>query len=480
MPSLSQEKPFLLQRTAKRSPAAVVGAAVLVAVPLLWRGLGGVFGLLCALALAIGGAILLARTLWYRLVIDADGIRHRGFGPESFTPWSEVTGITDPGPSGAVTVTRRGKPPLVLKLPPVPALGEPDPDELLTTMRELAGLPVPARPAPAGEKAAAKPYAGRPSRSALCWVIPVLLLSAAVMVFFFTSYSRISALGAVSVAYHTRLLLLLLLGRTEAGRAGLRNRTVFRDRRVPWSRVRHLEVVPTPFGRLVVAVSEESGRIALAAPREGLAARNGRLDADLAALIATAGRKVPVHPLPSRLRLLYVAISVACVLIPVTAEKPWLDPWWPSRHEATALPDACMATDQTAVRRLVPGSTPDHSSSMGSGVDRCRWSRPSAPFRGAELHYRLVSRIGDDGATERAIEEMRKYRGDGATSIPGLGDEALTKSAPLPSGINHVELWARRANVIVYVKYTGRSSVPVAETEMENLARHALDHIRLE
>jgi hypothetical protein len=372
----------------------------------------------------------------------------------------------------------------------------PAPGKMVAAMRELAGPTGPGSrsdgsdgsPDPAaGEPtcAAEERFAGRPPRSALGWVVPAAAVSAALTVSptYYDGFGseRLALAGFVALVCCLRQLLVLLLGRTQADGVGLRNRLVVGHKMMPWSQVRRLEVVPSLFGRRVVVAGPDPNRYALAAPREGLLARRRQFDADLDTLVAAAARPLTVTSRTRWRRVSYLLVPLLFVLVLIWSEKPWLEPWWPARHEATSLPRACAVADHAAARRLVAtpvlaerwhGDNYFHSS-------YCRWSE-GGQWWGLAVTYDLRPRNGDDGGTEQAAAELASSGPlGGGEAMTGLGDQAYRRIIA-KGRVYGVELEIRRANMIVKVWYAARSPAGPVRAEAEALARRALSRIRLE
>ncbi|WP_119727931.1 PH domain-containing protein [Thermomonospora amylolytica] len=446
---------------------AVVTVAGMVALNVWWATITP--GLLLYSFPPLAATVLaLVHNLRYRVIVDEDGIRVRGLTGEESVSWQDVTGVrATAGTEGTVVVGRRDALPLVLRELPVAA----GLDELVAEMRERAGQH-------SGEPEH-EWYVGRPSRLPLVWAFPMLAASMALalapvrgLLEGFGAGTAFTA-GMAGVVYHVRLILLLLYGRTEAGPTGLYNRSALVIKRMEWNRVRRLEVVQSPFGRRVVAVADTGPKTALAAPREGLLTRGPAFDDALNTLTATAPR-APEVKRRAQPRLLYPALVALAVLALLWGEDPRKESWWPTRHEATSLPDPCAVADRATVRRMVPDpQPPDRQDHTWFGYDEstCQWQQTDLSI-GLKIELRRYFRSGGDGATEEAERRMGVVRAQSAGTVTGLGDEAFRRDDD--GVIRTREIWARRANVIVHVELTGK-----APADVDALARRALDSVEL-
>ncbi|MFF5263116.1 hypothetical protein ACFY4C_29660 [Actinomadura viridis] len=347
-----------------------------------------------------------------------------------------------------------------------------------------------------------EPLVIRPPRRAVLWAAPALAAGLGLIVagWYYDGFGEVTLalLGAgISVA-SVRFLLILLKGRTEAGPEGLVARKVRDTRRLERRRLERFEVVPTLFGRRVVVVLREPWqRYGLAAPRESLWARDPDFEKHVAALAATvpAGRGGDGLGLVRRsqaLRLVHPLIALALAGWLLYQEKPWLEPWWPSNREVTALPDPCAVVDDATARRLVPGPTRAADPVRRSGaflVARCTWNRPE--WAGSlRVEYALASRVGNASGTASAARRVKLSVALGGEPFTGLGDEAYVRGdkpggrdgdtaggTAGGDGFATAELTARRANVVVKVEYAGELPAGAARSEAEAVTRRALGRV---
>ncbi|WP_433327865.1 PH domain-containing protein [Spirillospora sp. CA-294931] len=455
-----------LVRTQSRGTIALGVGLVAMGVVAVWfyfRGgpaWGAIFLVLLGLAV-----VSLVNAVRYRLTVDERGIARRGLVRETFVPWDEVEGLSVlGGNAGAVQITRRTKGPLVVTHVPPAVVPE---------MRAMAGLPVPDEPPPR--------YLARLRLRALCWVVPALVVALALLTIrrFHDGFGSVSAtlLGLVLAGIFTRSLLIVLFGRTEAGNGGVRNRLAVLVKQIPWTAVQRLEVVPTPFGRRVVLVSPPI-RIALAAPRESLFARDPGFDAGVEELAARSRQTVEVKRRSGLLRLSYPLLLAGVVLALLWSEKPQLEPWWPGNTEATAIPDACPV-GQDVAGRLVARPKLAGRARRDLGYVRtsvCEW-REQGTALGLTLRYTLFPRDGGDSGTARAVTRMNSARSLGGAPVRGLGDQAHLRDGEATGG-SDIALTVRRQNVLLEVEYSGRRPVGQARPEAETLARRALARVR--
>ena len=348
-------------------------------------------------ALGLAG-FLFAATTRALTEIGPDGIRNRALVRTVFVPWSDVAEVVvSEGPSRTVRIMRHGGARMTLAAVPdsdlqVDGLGL---DDVADVVRERAtAVPVAPLPKP-------RTLSLRPSLRPLAWIVP-LLVALAALVSFLGSSVPLVAIVMVSAVYLLLLAWRLLWARTVAGPAGLRNRLGLATTVVSWGDIEEFVVVPTLFGRVVRVTRPPRRQFTLAAPREGLLGRDASLDSSVAvmrALAAVDGESPRVRTLPGGVRVVWwVALALTLVLGTVVA-KPWLEPWWPTRHGATSLPGACDLL--TADHRLVP----DGSDSDGGGYD----SRRSATS--------YCSRHGGSGEVGLDLDLQRRALGQGGTRV---------------------------------------------------------------
>ncbi|MGO4632156.1 hypothetical protein AB4225_14605 [Streptomyces sp. 2RAF24] len=188
-------------------------------------------------------------------------------------------------------------------------------------------------------------------------------------------------------------------------------------------------------------------------------------------------------------------LMLTAVLVPVAvvADRPWNAPWWPGRHEASRLPDPCLA-GAAAASRLTPHARGDGDRPPNAGYGpgaRCVWRDTE---NGATLwvEYGLAEWKGSLGgsATDAARKQQalngRVVEEEGSRTAPvaGLGDEASSVSVPG----REAAVLVRVANVTVSVRYllpptTGPDPArddAAARSAAEQAAREAVGPIRLD
>ena len=315
------------------------------------------------------------------------------------------------------------------------------------------------------------PLSLRPPRLLLVWAVP----SAALAIGLDGYAASLSYTAFLLLVSMLRLAVLPLRGRTEANVEGLRNRLIARTTEIDWADVDEFVVVPSLFGRYV-RVTRENGRpVSLAAPREGLFARDAGMDASLERMRALAGNLPPVrHISTRRLRAFLVLLLVLGVILSAALGAPWLDPWWPTRHEATRLPRACDLVDVATRDRLTPGWAPPRE--YRDDVDYSAESDCTVKGAEAELDVRtaLERRNGLAGGTRIAADRFTVV--EGSRAVVGLGDEASRTTSAF-HGTNRVYLLVRRHNVLVEVDYTAGRPIAEMAADSDALARTVLGRI---
>ncbi|TYB46619.1 hypothetical protein [Actinomadura chibensis] len=348
--------------------------------------------------------------------------------------------------------------------------------------------------------AARRPLALRPSRRPLVWAVPLLVPAAYIEVRVFGEFRLFFLNNAliVGLVFLVAMVLKLLRGRTDADAVGVRNRLVGRTKRMAWSEISELTVTPTLFGRVVTVRGQAVRRTMLAAPREGLLGRDPDFDETLRAMRALAGARGPrvtdnVH---RSARITYWAMIAVFLGAGVFLWRPWLETWWPGVDEATELPRACAVADPATAARLLPapGRPAARERDMRySESSDCRYrdaddrvlalqldldQRTNSSGGAAQIRddYATALRIEADAARSRAAhpDEWTVTTG----GVPGLGDEAWRSvSVGRSDGEAEVRLVARRANVVVQVRYDAKRPADQAASEAAALARRALDRI---
>ncbi|MGI5167495.1 hypothetical protein ACQEU3_24410 [Spirillospora sp. CA-253888] len=347
--------------------------------------------------------------------------------------------------------------------------------------------PEPAEPPEPSEPSSALPLVLRPSRDALRWVLPVLAVSLAMLfvgrLYTGPGFLAVTMAGLALTLLQMRTLLLIFFGRTVLMPHEVRTRLVLHSFQVPLREVTRVDVVRRPSGRRI-AVKAKRQRFLLAAPREMSFTADPRFDAVLEMLVARAGEAVEVRRPRRYQRLVVPAVILVIALEGLYQERWWLEPWWPTRHEATAVPDAWTVLDEAAAGRLMrePRMTDEHSRRDRDYAHQSSvwWhARGSLP---GKVHLRYDMRIRsvlEESGTDEADETLaRDADDDEAKPLSGLGDKAVLIDESDENGTD-LKLVARRANVLVEVEYAGDIPAPRALAETEALARRALEKIVL-
>ncbi|WP_206791298.1 hypothetical protein [Amycolatopsis sp. MtRt-6] len=156
-----------------------------------------------------------------------------------------------------------------------------------------------------------------------------------------------------------------------------------------------------------------------------------------------------------------VVVLVAALAV---AHRPWLEAWWPGRHEAATLPSACPR-----LPGLPPGSPARLTGPGGVEGADCVWA--GSPE--VEARYWLYRRTGTSSGTGEAQREaasrVTRYAGPSAgytlgadTPLSGVGDEARISAHG-----SLVVLVARKSNVVLVLD---RTSAPDEGTEQAEAA----------
>lgn len=312
----------------------------------------------------------------------------------------------------------------------------------------------------------------RPSRRPLPWLVLAFVLSLGAvwlsvrllsdMPIYVLSLAFAGGFGLLFSGYH---LLLMFRGRTVIGPDGVTNHRITRERSASWQEFDEVVVFSGLGGRSIRLRTTKNIGFELAAPR----GRDPQLDTVLetltrarAATLRTSNTGWVGLVLPG---ILAVQLVIAMVLQP-----PWLDAWWPGRHEATRAPEACAVADRAVVERMLTTTEygqADHKALSSS----CVWQ--GATNESVTLDIKVFRARGDDNI-EQATQKLSLPVADDPGSDLDLGDGA--KQWLSARGVN---LRARKANVLVTVSYeTARPQVKAA-ADVEALVSGVLAAIRL-
>ncbi|HEY8479960.1 MAG TPA: hypothetical protein VIL71_09040 [Spirillospora sp.] len=348
-------------------------------------------------------------------------------------------------------------------------------------------------------RAAAKSLSLRPSRLPLVWLVPAVVLCVTVVVKTFGNLYVGFLVGYLDAAtlFMAALIAKLLLGRTRADVEGLHNRLFLRTRFFPWRDVDRLSVAGTLFGRITIVHVAGGKRFHLAAPRSGLLARNREFDATLDAMAALSPERLVVSREGVRTsRVVWWVLLVIVLMVGTIHARPWLEPRWPWRDEATALPRACAVADRATAQRLLPDidDTRDRKRQYTIGSDCAYRSR-----RGANLEVKLglLKRDSSTGATEKArkahaderhftMQQAQRLTADDtsltflAQDVRGIGDEAWVRVLRDARDRDvDVKLLVRYANVLIEVDYNAKRPENEVVAAADALARAAVERIDL-
>lgn len=170
--------------------------------------------------------------------------------------------------------------------------------------------------------------------------------------------------------------------------------------------------------------------------------------------------------------------AVALVAALAVVYRPWLEAWWPGRHEAATLPGTCPQLPG------LPAGTPARLTGPGDveGAD-CVWAGPAE----VEAQYSLYRRTGTSSGTGKAEQEaasrVTRYHGPSAgytlgadTPLSGVGDEARISAHG-----SLVVLVARKSNVVLVLDRTSAADegTEQAEAAVVGYARTLLDLVEL-
>lgn len=264
---------------------------------------------------------------------------------------------------------------------------------------------------------------------------------------------------------------------------GLRGRVAFDDdgltvvafdrrRTLTWSDVGRLDVLRTPFGGRGARLATTQGVFRLPVPRHGILLRDRSFDERVAELERRIDGEVRQVHTRRWVRALAILLPIAaiCGLVAVT-DHPWQSPWWPGRHEATALPDPCTLTAPEPVRETITETTGRDTSSS------CTWQGERYQLR---VYYVLFEQTPGSSGTDRATDSVPGLLAAATPDpLPGLGDEAYLGFRSLSGNTTDVEVSARRANVSVRVAYGGNQPREQVTADAIAVARDALDAVTL-
>ncbi|GCB47459.1 hypothetical protein SNL152K_4764 [Streptomyces sp. NL15-2K] len=281
---------------------------------------------------------------------------------------------------------------------------------------------------------------------------------------------------------------------------GMLVRSVLRTRLIPWRDVAGVEALRSPLGRSVL-VHRLTGfggrRVILPSPRTHLFARDPDFDTKVASIqrwrdrLSSAPRTAPTSAVR---RLWYLCAYLAIPTLMLTQSLLleggyWSQTWWPWRHEATSLPNACQVFDRVPARArgLVGEAEGDPYGSgapggRGAQKTECQWES------GSDLGFRLSFRrydyawlkTGSRHARETFYEEKGWEQPAVLQPLEGLGDVAVIRDPgqTQPDRTNLVEAKVLKSNVIIQVSYMGKMEPHTAADKVEEIARIATTRIK--
>lgn len=346
-------------------------------------------------------------------------------------------------------------------------------------------------------RSSVEPLSLLPSRLPLLWLVPAVAASAAAIAMAFGNpYATfLTIILTATPVYMVALVVKLLVGRTGADADGIRNRTAFRTRFLPWSDVARLSVAGTLFGRVTMVHLTGGKQHQLAAPRSGLLGRDRGFDATVDAMAALAPSPPPVDRTAVRgMRITWWALLAIMLTAATWLARPWLEPWWPGRHEAASLPGACAVADEATARRLLPDvhDAQERNRTYGIGSECSYRSRAGADLKVELLLLERSSSIGATGKArgdhlhERRVSAEQAQRfADGhvgwtfeAQDVTGIGDQAWRRIlVDTRDGRVDVRLFVRYANVLIEVDYDADRPENETIAAADELARRAVERI---
>jgi hypothetical protein len=172
----------------------------------------------------------------------------------------------------------------------------------------------------------------------------------------------------------------------------------------------------------------------------------------------------------ARARRLSAAAVLAAVLATLPLDQPWNAPWWPGSELAGSVPDPCeTAAGHLTVLVPSPGpAVPGGYSDLATDWQTCGWQDED------RLLYLEFRRFPWQGTNDKAVATARRAfaeRREHADAEPlDIGEEAYAD----PLGDTRLTIEARRANVVVTVRYYAQDgAASLTDGERAELARLA-------
>jgi hypothetical protein len=170
----------------------------------------------------------------------------------------------------------------------------------------------------------------------------------------------------------------------------------------------------------------------------------------------------------------WLAIIVLGYPLLLSGPPPWNQPWWPGTNVAIRLPDPCKAItggEGTEVSGLPGTATSDASSAVCTVA--AGTSELTVTYR---LHHRFfgssvaaAAEDADDAAFQAGVKDR----------LAGVGDWARIGAAAYGNrrGGAGMHVVARRANVVVEVRYASRDDPEKVKTLVTETAKRALARV---
>lgn len=275
----------------------------------------------------------------------------------------------------------------------------------------------------------------------------------------------------------------VLHGYTQLDRHGIVT-VRWRRHRIGWAQVSRISAIHRGAGRYLRVVTTAGHVRALVAPRSAVFAVDTRFDQHAADVLA----QWRAHRHDARLGRVHVpravvlgACSLLLVVVPVAGllaiEHPWLRPWWPGVHAATALPDPCHAIPADTLRRVV-GHAAGRSSPHDDEHNRfCQWG--TARNVALSVEYRLRESGFARGA-DQIRKDLDSYASDpGWRPVPGVGDQCLAATERTWDLRWSTTVRARRVNVRAIVVLAARRPMADNRSTALRLTRQVLSRVEL-
>ncbi len=198
-------------------------------------------------------------------------------------------------------------------------------------------------------------------------------------------------------------------------------------------------------------------------------------DHDGGARIARGRRETPMPWWQFAVRYaIWLVVVVLGFPLLLSGPPPWNQPWFPGTNVAIRLPDPCKAVtgaEGTEVSGLPGTSTSDTTSRV------CRIVAGSSELT---VTYRVHHKFfGSSTGAAAEDADTAAWQADAEERLDGIGDEAWIGTAAYGSRLGGAgqHLVARRANVVVEVRYASRDDRGKVRTLVTETARAALARV---